>query len=230
MASGDAAANAGLAILDGTAKVREFYIHVNDTRDMLANHETTGIHSQSQITNLPTDLATLAAAAASAASLGTQARGGDMDIAVWNRDVGSFTRKAVWMGNTGQILLGFASSLRRHKEDHGPVGWTAEQLRQIPIVYYKYLTALAREADGGQPAALEIGSYADDLHKAGLWEFVMYEGHGRKAKPVGIHYELLGLAALKLGQLAFDQIDELAARLDRVEKAILNGESDARSN
>lgn len=66
-------------------------------------------------------------------------------------------------------------------------------------------------------AATEIGVVAEQLHELGLWPFVVYEGRGKSATPISVHYALLGMAAIKLAQLAYDEIDAIKERLDRLE-------------
>ncbi len=53
MADGDAAALAGLATVPATAEVRDGHHHHNQTRDMLADHQTDGTHPWSKITGKP---------------------------------------------------------------------------------------------------------------------------------------------------------------------------------
>lgn len=51
MADGDAAAAAGLAVVAGTADVREAFKEINKSRDYTANHQTAGTHPASAITS-----------------------------------------------------------------------------------------------------------------------------------------------------------------------------------
>ena len=98
------------------------------------------------------------------------------------------------------------------KRDFEAPDWTVEQMCQVPILHYRYRAAVAAQQAGEiERAAVEIGSIADDLHELGLWEFVIYEGRGEDAVPAGIHYELLSLAALWLGQRLAGMHLELAA-------------------
>lgn len=146
-------------------------------------------------------------------------RAGEMSSTVYNRDL-SGTRRSVWMGSpsSGMTELGWASSLSTKKQSFQDPGFTLEQLRAIPVVLYKYRKAVAAEKRGEiDHAPTEIGTLADKLHNIGLWQFVIYEGHGDDAKPQGVHYELLGLAAISLGQKLADRIDAIEERLARLE-------------
>lgn len=157
---------------------------------------------------------------ASALTSGTLSRpvstdGGGRFGAAYNNDITS-TRRAAWLQADG--TLGHASSSRYKKQDMRPAELTLEQLRGIPVILYRYRKAVAAERAGTiDHAPTEIGTIAEDLHALGLWQFVMYEGHGDEAKPVGVHYEILSLAALSLGQQLADELDTIKERLDRLE-------------
>lgn len=141
---------------------------------------------------------------------------GQMSTSVYNRDLGGVTRRATWTSYAGQ--LGYASSLREHKQDITPAGLAREVLTAIPIVQYRYKAQVAlQQQDPEHHVAVEIGTLADDLHALGLWQFVTYDGHGEDAAPQGVHYELLGLAAIALGQILADELDTVRERLDSIE-------------
>ncbi|KAK2701927.1 hypothetical protein QYM36_019428 [Artemia franciscana] len=141
---------------------------------------------------------------------------GNMTSAVYNRDLGGVTRRATWVSNGG--ALGYASSLREHKQDIAPAGLAREVLTQIPVVQYRYKAQVALQQQNPEHhVAVEIGTLADDLHALGLWQFVTYDGHGEGAAPQGVHYELLGLAAIALGQILADELDTVRERLDSIE-------------
>lgn len=130
---------------------------------------------------------------------------GQLNPGVYGRNI-TWTRRAVWIGDNGE--LGYASSKRATKQNFEAPDWTVEQLMSVPILHYRYRAAVYRERAGGRHAAVEIGTIADDLHTLGLWEFVIYED----GKPEGVHYELLGLAALWLAQEAMRRVLLLEAR------------------
>ncbi|NYD65981.1 hypothetical protein [Agromyces atrinae] len=135
----------------------------------------------------------------------------------WDRPI-TWTRRAAYMGNNGQILLGHVESTRASKTDLANVEWTREQLQAIPVLHYRYIAELQKQAeDPDYHVSLELGTIAEDLHDLGLWEFVHYEGHGESAIPSGVHYELLGLAALRLAQLQGERLDALEERLNALE-------------
>lgn len=143
-----------------------------------------------------------------------QVQHANFDGTPYNRNI-TWNRRAAWIGDNGQ--LGYASSRRSMKQNFEDPDWTPEQLLQVPILHYRYRAAVARERRGEGPAATEIGTIADDLHALGLWEFVIYDGHGDAAEPQGVHYELLGLAALWLAQRAYQLATENAARIAALE-------------
>lgn len=175
--------------------------------------------------NLVNSAAAGAASAASSAqgtaneahTRGTEAKQGRLWTDSYNRNITS-TRRGAWLADNGD--LGWASSRRDAKQDFQAPDWTVEQMCQVPILHYRYRAAVAaQEAGEIERAAIEIGSIADDLHALGLWEFVIYEGRGASAVPRGIHYELLGLAALWLGQQLAQRYLDLDARVSALENA-----------
>jgi hypothetical protein len=132
--------------------------------------------------------------------------------AAWNNNIVS-TRRAVWMEADG--TLGHTASARKFKQDIRPAELTFEQLRAIPVVLYRYRKQVAAEKAGKiDHAATEIGTLADDLHDLGLWQFVIYDNDGA---PLSVHYELLALAALSLGQQLADRVEAFDARLTALE-------------
>lgn len=151
---------------------------------------------------------------AAVAGVTSDAEDGILSADPWNRNI-TWTRRAAWLGQNGSVYtLGNTASTRAKKQNIRDVEWTDEQLRAIPVVYYRYRAAVARERrNPDQKAALEIGTLADDLHELELWEFVIYDGHGDDAVPVSVHYELLGLAAIVLAQRNADRLDRLEERL-----------------
>ncbi|MCI2959555.1 hypothetical protein MN032_17865 [Agromyces atrinae] len=162
-------------------------------------------HSMSQVSGLTTSIQNLEA--------------GKFSTLPWDRPI-TWTRRAAWLGNNGEILIGHTDSTRAVKQDIEPVEWTTEQLRAIPVLHYRYIVEVQKQIeDPTYHVALELGTIAEDLHDAGLWEFVVYEGHGAAAVPVGVHYELLGLAAIKLSQHAHDRLDAFERRLRELEGA-----------
>lgn len=244
MANGDAAAAAGMDVVSALADKRLGYDEINKSRDYIAGEITTprpvnrggtgattaagartnlgitatnvpsnGTNVQADIDFINGKADTAQSTANSAAGGANLARSGDFDIAVWNRNI-TWTRQAAWIGNDGTIKLGYSPSTRASKQDIAEPEWSIDQLRAIPILHYRYIAEVAKQAaDPSYHVGTELGSIADELHALGLWEFVIYEGHGVDATPRGIHYELLGLAALWLAQRAHDRIDHLEREL-----------------
>jgi len=145
------------------------------------------------------------------------ASGNGTFAAAWDYNI-TTTRRAAWIDDTGK--LGHTASTRASKQNITPAALTRATLTQIPVVLYQYAAELAkRETDPGYHVAVEIGTLADDLHDLGLWQFVVYDGHGPSAVPVSVHYELLGLAGIALGQLLAAELDDLTVRVVALESA-----------
>lgn len=168
-----------------------------------------------EIGSLQGSVGSAAATANEAHTRATEAKQGNLWNDSYNRNI-TWTRRGAWLGDNGQ--LGWASSRRDAKQDFEAPMWTLEQMRSIPILHYRYRAAVAAEQAGDERARIEVGSIADDLHALGLWEFVAYDGRGESAIPVGIHYELLSLAAIWLGQQLADRIAALDARIAALEE------------
>ena len=83
-------------------------------------------------------------------------------------------RVAAWLLNAGG-LVGTASS-RRFKDNIVPAGIDPAAVLSIGVKEYQYKAELAkRAAHPNYHVATEVGMIAEDLHKAGLWQFVIYE-------------------------------------------------------
>lgn len=106
-------------------------------------------------------------------------------------------------------VFGPPASTRASKQDFSVPEISIAQLRQIEWTMFRYIEAVQLEAEGGPAAHHMLGVIADDLHAAGLWQFVRYEGRGPDAVPAGVHMELFGLAGLRLAQDAHDRLDAL---------------------
>lgn len=145
----------------------------------------------------------------------------------YNFDI-TYTRRTAWLGNDGR--LGYASSSRDKKI--GIRDADEERLARlvdiVPKSFY-YRAEIARRTrlrinDGADyTPEREVGLIAEELHDAGLQEFVIYDEHG---KPEGIEYGMLTVAlhaAVRLERaqreaLAAD-VAELRAHLGLVSKA-----------
>jgi hypothetical protein len=101
----------------------------------------------------------------------------------------------------------------------------------IGVKHYNYIAEVAKRDDALSPnyvgpdhkVHVEVGAIAEELHAAGLWEFVVYERalDGNLLRdasgcpiPEGIHYQMFSVAVLAaaqyLNKLATQQGDELA--------------------
>lgn len=186
-----------------------------------AGQITSGTFAQARIPTIPLGSGTSGTMSASrltggnisgsVGATGTFESAGNMRASgAWDNNITS-TRRAMWMDSNG--WFGHTASTRATKQNIEDVAWSLEQLRGIPLVHYRYRAEVAKaRKDPSYKVALEVGTLADDLHKLGLWEMVAYEGRGDDAKPVSVHYELLALPALKLGQMAHARIDEQESR------------------
>jgi hypothetical protein len=82
--------------------------------------------------------------------------------------------------------------------------------------YYQYKDELdKREADPTYHVQMEYGAIAEWLHDAGLWQVVVYED----GKPVSIHYDMLGLLAIRAARYVWEKHLELEARVTALETA-----------
>lgn len=234
MADGDIAASLGWHVPADTDDKRLGAQEIRKALDLLASHVInfkqpialggtgattaaaaraalgiTAANVPSLVGNVQVNLDDVSTRADAARSVADAAIVGATTPDVYNRNI-TETRRAVWAGASGPI--GFASSSATMKQDFALPEITVEQLRLVKWTLYRYRREVAREKrEPGYKAATEIGYTAQALDKAGLWPFVIYEA----GKPVGIHYELLGVAALELAQRAWDELDTINARLDK---------------
>lgn len=109
--------------------------------------------------------------------------GGLFSTAVYSTVV-SGTRSATWTENTGTI--GTAPSSIRYKTNVIDADWSEARvlaLFSVSSKYYNYKSEVAKRDDPKSPDYVgpqyhvhqEIGYIAEELHAAGLWEFVVYE-------------------------------------------------------
>lgn len=128
----------------------------------------------------------------------------------YNFDI-TYTRRTAWLGNDGR--LGYASSSRDKKIGirDADEERLARLLDVVPKSFY-YRAEIARRTrlrinDGADyTPEREVGLIAEELHDAGLQEFVIYDEHG---KPEGIEYGMLTVAL------------HAAARLERAQRLSL---------
>jgi hypothetical protein len=130
----------------------------------------------------------------------------------YNFDI-TYTRRTAWLGNDGR--LGYASSSRDKKIGIEPADETrlARLLDIVPQSFY-YRADIARRTrlrinEGiDYTPEREVGLIAEDLHDAGLHEFVIYDETG---KPEGIEYGMLTVALLAVERAQRAEIAELRA-------------------
>lgn len=126
----------------------------------------------------------------------------------------TYTRRAAWLGNDGR--LGWASSSREHKTKIrdaklDPVAI----LSVVPRVFNYKAEVEKRSEDADYKVATEFGAIAEELHDLGLWQVVVYED----GKPVGIHYDLLGLLGIEAAKHVWAEQQQLGARVAALEAA-----------
>jgi hypothetical protein len=140
------------------------------------------------------------------------------------------TRVSVW-GRTADGFLGTASSSERYKTNIVDALLSsperAKKILSIGVKHYNYIAELAkREENPDYHVHLEVGAIAEDLHAAGLWEFVVYQRHeddslvlDENGEPVpdGIHYHLFSLAVLAVTQYQQARLDDLEERIKALE-------------
>ena len=132
----------------------------------------------------------------------------------WDHDVGSVTRRAVWMDAQG--TMGHTASTKRVKQDIRPTLLDPKKVLDIEVVDFRYIKQVEEEGDR---APFDIGVIAEQIDELGLKQFVFY---GNDGQPEGVHYEMMAMALLPVVQEQQKQIDEqqklLANLLARVEQ------------
>lgn len=135
----------------------------------------------------------------------------------YNFDI-TYTRRTAWLGNDGR--LGYASSSRDKKtaiRDVDPTRLLA--LLDVAPKSFVYRAEIARRThlrinDGvDYVPEREVGLIAEELHDAGLHEFVIYDENG---KPEGIEYGMLVVALLAVDRAQRAEIDELREGLAEI--------------
>jgi hypothetical protein len=140
---------------------------------------------------------------------GTVVFGGLLDSNdTYDNDI-TTTRRAMWMSSLG--VFGYASSSRTKKQDIVAADLNVDSILSIEPKHFRYIKAVE---ELGSEAPIEVGMIAEDLHDAGLTDFVDYGASGHVE---GIHYSnyVVALQAVARDQAA--KIAALTARLDRLE-------------
>jgi hypothetical protein len=158
---------------------------------------------------------------ASGAVSGSTVTGGDVFAQSLATNI-TASRVTLW-GRTSDGYIATASSSQRYKTNESLANLDVSKILALPLRHYQYIAEVERAAaDPAYHASLELGLFAEDLHAAGLWEFVVYQrddnGHALRDAdgnviPEGIHYQLLALALLPVAQSQQAQIDSLVKRL-----------------
>lgn len=126
----------------------------------------------------------------------------------------TYTRRAAWLGNDGR--LGWASSSREHKTNIRNAKLDPTAILKIVPRLFNYRAEVEKHKDDPDyKVATEFGAIAEELHDLGLWQVVVYED----GKPVGIHYDLLGLLAIHAAEYVWAQHLALEARVAKLESA-----------
>ncbi|TFD51949.1 tail fiber domain-containing protein [Cryobacterium sp. Hh11] len=175
-------------------------------------------------------IATPPSVAATGAVSGTT---GTFNTGLYSTDAYSFnitgTRVSGWHQSDGHI--GTASSSERYKTNIAPANIDPLAVLSIGVKHYNYIAEVAKRDDSLSPdyvgpdykVHVEVGAIAEELHAAGLWEFVVYERtpDGNLLRdssggpiPEGIHYQMFSVAVLSaaqyLNKLVAQQGNELA--------------------
>jgi hypothetical protein len=124
----------------------------------------------------------------------------------------TYTRRAAWLGNDGR--LGWASSSREHKTKIRNAKVDPLAILEIAPRLFNYRAEVEKHRDDPEyKVATEFGAIAEELHDLGLWQVVVYE----EGKPVGLHYDLLGLLGIEAAKYVWSQHQALEARVAALE-------------
>ena len=124
-------------------------------------------------------------------------------VSVYNQNN---TGRAVYVASDG--LLGVGSSSKRFKENIVDAGLDVDAIRKIAVKHFTYKKSFSDDQ------SVQLGVIAEDLVELGLSEFVFF---GDDGKPDGVAYDRLALAALALLQVESARLDELTARIVKLE-------------
>ena len=148
----------------------------------------------------------------------------------------SATRTTTWARNSDGYIGNTLSSIR-FKTD--VVGTDIDPLAVLAmsVKHYRYIAELRTRDDKtyegyvgpGYHVALEVGMIAEEMHAAGLWQFVVYERHfdedgaehltldaNGQVIPQSIHYTLWGMAVLIATQHVWAEHLKVRADTDRI--------------
>jgi len=136
------------------------------------------------------------------------------------------TRVAAWLESaTGRV--GMATSSERYKTAIQDATTDPQAILGISVRYYQYTAETAKaEADPSYHVSTNIGMIAEDLHAAGLWEFVVYQrdendniviDENGQPVPDGIHYEMFAVGVLIAAQSLNTRLTALEDRMNALE-------------
>lgn len=108
-------------------------------------------------------------------------------------------------------LLARVTSSRRYKADIAPA-----EIDPAKVLRAEGRTWVDKDRAGDPDAPRHVGFIAEELHEAGLAEFVEYDDEGR---PDAIQYDRLSVGLLSVVKAQQAQLDALSARLDALEGA-----------
>ncbi|WP_408895950.1 tail fiber domain-containing protein [Nocardioides sp. R1-1] len=141
-------------------------------------------------------------------------------------------------GPTGQVQIGLggnagvfighgttSSAANARLEDNGLLSRVTSSLRYkaevedaevdpAAVLQLRGRTWVDRRDEGDPDAKRHVGFIAEELHAAGLSEFVEYDDQGR---PDAIQYDRMSVALLAVVKSQQAQLDAIAARLDALE-------------
>jgi hypothetical protein len=134
----------------------------------------------------------------------------------------TYTRRASWLGNDGRI--GWASSSAEAKTNIRDADIDPLKILEVAARSFNYRAEIAKrddpeneQYDPDYHVALEFGAIAEELDALGLWQVVIYEDH---QKPVGIHYELLGLLAIEAIKYVWQQQQQLSSDVAAIKERL----------
>ena len=147
------------------------------------------------------------------------ANGGTGTNNAYNRDVGSVTRRAVWMDNNGK--LGYALSSVRGKKNVKPTHVSEAMLRAVEIVDYQY-------KDDSDTTPPQIGVIAEQVqtHIPQSMIYTSADGYDEDIdnpediKIEGVEMSLFGILGLRLAQLEAARIDHLEQQIHTLQNRI----------
>lgn len=126
----------------------------------------------------------------------------------YNREIGSTTRRAVWMDTNGS--LGYALSSSHGKKDIQPTQITENMLRAIDIVDYRF-------TNDPENAPMQIGVIAEQV-ETHIPDSMIYKNTDSYDEDIddpddikieGVELTLFGILALRLAQINSNKIDQL---------------------